>query len=235
MSDEPSTPKSGKGFSGLDSLISDVSKDVQIAAEKVPARTNSIDAAPRLESKPQPSGSEAPRPAGPSNGKYLGWIAIGVVGLLAVWAIDNSSTKHPTPPAQSATAPALAPTPLPSTSSSGPRSSSVTAPSTASPAQQAPPSAPTLEYERPPVGTDHAHNVAQLRYCTREKMRLDGLESILNSRSNYEIDRFNALVVDYNSRCANYRYRRSDMERVQRELEPLRTSFISAAISEWRR
>ena len=66
-------------------------------------------------------------------------------------------------------------------------------------------------------------------------MKLDALEGVVNTNSNYEIDRFNVLVDDFNSRCAKYRYRNNDVDRVRKELEPLRSSIGSAAISDWRR
>jgi len=75
--------------------------------------------------------------------------------------------------------------------------------------------------------------VAQIRYCKTEKVRIDAFENVINNAYDHEVDRFNRIVNDYNSRCGEFRYRRGDVERVERELAPMVASITSAAKSEW--
>jgi len=85
----------------------------------------------------------------------------------------------------------------------------------------------------PPVSRNKVLNIRQIRYCMTEKIRIDAFESLINVANNHEVHRFNALVKDYKTRCGEYRYRQVDVERVQRELDPVRESITSAARSEW--
>jgi len=89
------------------------------------------------------------------------------------------------------------------------------------------------DLEKPPVGRNAVLNVSQIRYCMTEKIRITAFESVINNSYEHEVDRFNALVNDYNSRCGEFRYRRGDVERVQRELDLFRESITSAAKSDW--
>jgi hypothetical protein len=63
----------------------------------------------------------------------------------------------------------------------------------------------------------------QLRYCTAENIRLDAAKVVINSYSDTDIDRFNALVADYNSRCGQFKYRRGTLESARSEVEQHRS------------
>ncbi len=220
MSKEPLQPEGGKGFAGLDSLISDVADDVK-AATTQPSTKSTTSAPPtRIEpsaSTPSAAGSIAPPRSG--NGTVL-IVVVGIVGLIVALLLFAESNKTSLPSEAQRTVPSPSPT-----------ASRVVPNSVPTPA----PSAPKPEYERPPVGQDLVLSAPQIRYCLREKIRLDALDGVLNARSQYEVDRFNALVEDYNSRCGKFRYRRGDLDRVKQEVEQLRSSISSAAILEWRR
>jgi hypothetical protein len=56
---------------------------------------------------------------------------------------------------------------------------------------------------------------------------MNGAKSTLNNYSNYEVDRFNAMVADYNSRCGSFRYRSDTLEGARREIEPYRNQLQS--------
>ena len=56
-----------------------------------------------------------------------------------------------------------------------------------------------LEYSPPPVGRDNVLNVAQIRWCLREKIRIETLRT--QATTNSKIEQFNRLVSGYNSRC----------------------------------
>lgn len=68
---------------------------------------------------------------------------------------------------------------------------------------------------KPPVGQSLALNRSQVRYCVFQGKRLDAMRSMTNT--NYQIDRFNLLIDDYNSRCSNYRYTVGVLSSIQRE------------------
>jgi hypothetical protein len=77
----------------------------------------------------------------------------------------------------------------------------------------------------PPVGQTTPFDAAQIRYCLAEDVRLEAARDIVNSDP--DVDRFNAMINDYNSRCSNYRYRAGLLESLKRELQT-RTSDLRA-------
>lgn len=68
---------------------------------------------------------------------------------------------------------------------------------------------------RPPVGQSLTFTRAQIRYCVFQGQRLEAIRTL--TTTNYQIDRFNTLIDDFNSRCSNYRYRSGALSAVQRE------------------
>ena len=78
----------------------------------------------------------------------------------------------------------------------------------------APAASATVE-TRPPVGQGLTFNRSQIRYCVFQGQRLDVIRTL--STTNYQIDRFNALIGDFNSRCSNFRYRGGDLSAAERE------------------
>jgi len=68
---------------------------------------------------------------------------------------------------------------------------------------------------RPPVGQGLTLNRAQIRYCVFQGQRLDTIRTL--TTTNYQIDRFNALIGDFNSRCSNFRYSSGALSAVERE------------------
>ncbi len=80
---------------------------------------------------------------------------------------------------------------------------------------------------RPPVGTDNKLNEAQIRYCLSEKIRIDGAKSSVNLYIPAEVDRFNATVADFNSRCAEFSCQRSTMESIQLEVDSKRSTLLA--------
>ncbi len=89
------------------------------------------------------------------------------------------------------------------------------APRVATPTQ-APSTAPTVAVETmPPIGQGLTFDRYQIRYCVFQGQRLEAIRALTNT--NYQIDRFNGLIDDFNARCSNYRYRSGDLSSVQRE------------------
>lgn len=225
-----------KGFAGLSSMVSDV--DASPVDEGRCSTTSSsgdsrpTNAAPapapeperpRAQSQAQPQPQPQPQPqartgyqapsqptGGGSAGKWLIGIAV-VFGL--IWLASLSDKKSP------ATSPSY------STSTS---SSSTPASPPAWQAPAAPVQAPSSPSEEPPpVGTGNVLTSPQIRYCTAQSIRLDAAKEAVNQYNDSDIDRFNALVADYNSRCSNFRYRQGALESARSEVERFRSDYLA--------
>lgn len=81
--------------------------------------------------------------------------------------------------------------------------------------------------EKPSVGTNQVLDPAQIRYCLAEDIRLGAAQSVVHSNIPSDVDGFNAMITDYNSRCGEYRYRRGSLERARSEIEPYRSALES--------
>lgn len=89
------------------------------------------------------------------------------------------------------------------------------APRVTTPTPTPAPAASAAVENRPPVGQGLTLSRSQIRYCVFQGQRLDIIRTL--STTNYQIDRFNALIGDFNSRCSSYRYRGSDLSAAERE------------------
>jgi hypothetical protein len=87
-----------------------------------------------------------------------------------------------------------------------------------------PPPAAASE-DKPPTVEGTVLSSAQLRYCLAQSVRIDGAGKAANAASQIDIDRFNALVADYNARCPKARYRESIMSTVKADVEARRTQL----------
>lgn len=203
----------GKGFAGLSSLVSNVDTTPPPAPKREPAATAPSAERPAspqpAQPQPQPSQrqtyQEPPQPSsGSSGGKWVLGIAA-VVGVLWLIGLSNKTTTSPapaySPPAQS------------------------TAPSYSPPAPPPTPSRP--QESQPPVGQNVVLSTAQIRYCLAEDIRMDGAKSAVNNYIDSDVDRFNAMVADYNSRCGSFRYRSGALESARRDIEPYRSQLQS--------
>lgn len=85
----------------------------------------------------------------------------------------------------------------------------------------------TFEESRPPVGQGLVLNRSQVRYCVYQGERLEAMRSMTST--NYQIDRFNGLIDDYNSRCSNYQYRSGVLSSIRREASSKTGEFIADA------
>lgn len=225
--EENNKKNEGKGFAGLSSLVSDVDTTPSPPAPKTESAgsTTSTGRPAAQTAQPQPQQptqrqtyQEPPQPSsGSSGGKWLLGIAA-VVGLLWLIGQSNKPTSSPataySPPAQSA------------------------APSYSPPAQPQAPSVP--QESKPPVGQDLVFSMAQIRYCLAEDIRIEGAKAALNNYSDSDVDRFNAMVADYNSRCSSFKYQtnnrgRNDLNSAQRDIEPYRSQLQAEGRSRFTR
>ena len=232
MTDEKNKPpsSSGKGFGGFGDLVSDVSKDIESATREStnPSTPKSKATAPSTSSTQHTTAqTEAPRvnnqpvsPLPPRGGSGAKWFwGIGIVMVVLI-AIGNSgkekSPSHSPSPAYSPP-PTYAPAATPETT---PPPASVY--SSVSPKE-----------DKPPIGNGLALSRDQIRYCLSQKIRIDAIDKIVNTSLSGEVDSFNALVGDYNSRCSHFKYRRGSLEGVRAEVDSERHNIEAAAQHTW--
>ena len=132
--------------------------------------------------------------------KAWGWGVAALIFLSLIAIGNQSSSKSSSPPSAS-------PSPSPSPWSGSPPADSV-------------PKGPIKLEERPRVGSDVSFTQANIRYCTFQRVRLESARSSVASETD-ELA-FNALVDDWNSRCARYRYTTSDKNAVDAEVSSRR-------------
>lgn len=213
--EEEPKKEEGKGFAGLSSLVSDVDTTPPAPApKKEPAAAAPSAGYPSSQpAQPQPQPSQRQtyqEPAQPSSGGSSGgkWV-LGIAAVMGVLWLIGQSDKNTTSPAPAYSPPAQ----------------------TATPSYSPPPAEPQapshLQESMPPVGQNQVLSTAQIRYCLAEDIRMESAKSTLNNYIESDVDRFNAMVADYNSRCGRFRYRRGALESAQREIEPYRNQLLS--------
>ena len=201
----------GKGFEGLSSLVSDIETSdapVKMASEHPKADPSSSNKADHSTSQSAPKPLFPP--AEPSPRSSIGNWVLGIAatfGILfyigeAIRKVSNSPPSQPAPVAASTTATSPA---LPSPVSPAP---------TITPQEL--PSRP--EEVMPPVGKGLVLETSQIRYCLAEDIRLDAAKSAVNNYNDADVDRYNAMAADYNSRCGSFRYRSGALEGAQRDI-----------------
>jgi hypothetical protein len=200
----------GKGFAGLDSMLSDVDETIGKAEREVSTRSSDNAARPKparparqRASAPQPDPAAQPQPvrpppaphdSGSSKGKRLlkwGGLAF-VVYLFWLGSSSNSPSSRRHYPQPHAKTGIEFPTPA------------------------------VVTEERPPVGTNLVLGPAQLSYCVSEKIRIEGADKVVNTYLESDVNRFNTMVDDFNSRCGAFRYRQGALESTRRDVERIR-------------
>lgn len=203
---------SALGFAGLQSLGSDVMPAIEEARHLSRARAPqppSTPGQPSVQGKQVvPSASSAgteqvPVRAGaepkPTGYGLLGWLA----AVAVIWIIASVGNSGPSTSSRSSS----------SAEQDGPSGLS------ASVDRQRP------SEVRPSLGVDEILSPAEIRYCVAESIRLEGAERVLNEYSAAEIDRYNAMIRDYNGRCGQYQYRRGNLSDAQEAMEPFRADL----------
>jgi hypothetical protein len=64
-----------------------------------------------------------------------------------------------------------------------------------------------------------------LRYCIAEEIRIDGADAAVSSYDAEQVDRFNAVVDDYNSRCGEFRYRQGSLQAARESVSRYRSQL----------
>ena len=210
-----------KGFAGLSSLVSGVDTSPLPAAKKEPtSNSGASSSSPPPASQtaqPQPRQEQTyQEPPQPSSGSSGGKWALGIAAVIGVLWLIGQSDKSTTSPAPAYSPPAQTATP-----------------SYSPPAQSQEPSRPAES--QPPVGQSIVLSTAQIRYCLAEDIRMDGAKAVVNNYIDSDVDRFNAMAADYNSRCGNFRYRSGALESARRDIEPYRNQLQSEGQSRFTR
>ena len=214
--------KNGKGFSGFDDLVSDISKDLEQASEN--SATSQSNPNQNLEqsssqercfpesSSPEKRSNETTTTADPCTDPIVSASQYGlthrwltgafIVGIFVIFISANSSKRDAT-----SSSPAPAP----------PRVATSYSPAPAPPRMDL-----TRNEIMPQIGTNNVLSRDEIRYCLSEKIRIGAMKETVDRYSETEIDFFNITVQRYNNRCAQFRYRRGSLENVRSEVEAAR-------------
>jgi uncharacterized protein len=202
-----------KGFAALNSMVSDIEETV--AAPRVDEETAATVETPTAATV-EPSSST---PAEPDRGSGL-WMLIVPVVLLILMSIfvvgtvsKNESNPGSTLESSASTPSAYTPVPVENM-----------------PAQEVEPSQIPSE-SMPPAGRELVLSASQIRYCLSEKLRIQVWRTRIESTSEPSLQPFNDAVNDYNSRCADFRYRGNTLETIRAEVEANRAALTQEALS----
>jgi peptidoglycan hydrolase-like protein with peptidoglycan-binding domain len=202
-----------KGFAGLSSMVSNVDAVIADSAKTAPkpASPSTVSSDMLAGGEPQPASREPIHNAQKNTGSsfeakiLLGFVVVLALIFVIIAARDDRKTAS---------------------ASQAPDSTYIPSTTTTAPAAQPRPAAPSRPTEqRPPAGRNNVLAGAQLRYCVAEQIRVDAAEKVVNNYVDAHVDRFNAIVDDYNSRCGEFRYREGSLQSAQRAMEPYRAEL----------
>ena len=206
MTGEDNKRQENRGFAGLSSLIS----DVEIPSPPPPA---SPQPQPQQAYQEEESEPVLPPSSGWSGSKWPVGVVIIVAFIAVFWLFNQSGSSS------IITSPVSTTATRHSESFTASRHSEPFTPTATTPR----PARPTES--KPPVGKDLVLSIDQIHYCLAEDIRMDAAKSALNRYNDYDVDRFNTMVTDYNSRCGNFRYRSGALDWAQHNIEPYRDRY----------
>jgi len=223
--EEQSKAVSDKGFGGLMSMASKVDVIGTIVREQksdqspgeIPANCTPLP--PKGSSPEGPEGNsplyQGPLPRPPvvtPIGKWLLGLGAGIGVLWLLASMNDSPVPRPSQQMPNQSAPTITP-----------------------PFDQLDSRSSRLAEEIPSAGTNLVLGPTQIRYCLAEDIRIDAARSALNEYLQFDVDRFNAMVSDYNSRCGNFRYRKGSLESARAEIERRRPTLEAEGRSRFAR
>jgi hypothetical protein len=194
------------GFAGLSRLISKIPEQVQPVASDGSRNSSSVSTTESISAQLPTTALKVQRDKPPKSQMFV-VTALSLAGVLILWFFSRYDGHSPVVPASPPTyrdaTPArdVTPAPLPSE---------------------------PIE-ERPPIGTDLVLTRPQLRYCLAEKIRMDEMDRIVDTRSQRQVQGFNADVDDYNRRCSHFRYYNSVLDLARTEVEARRGALAREA------
>jgi hypothetical protein len=86
-----------------------------------------------------------------------------------------------------------------------------------------------LELKMPRTGRNQLLSVAELRWCMREDIRLEVLETRHGGSDSL---RFQEAVGSYNVRCTRFKYRGNDLTLARRDIDAARSWIVAEALAE---
>lgn len=206
------------GFAGLASLLSNVDDVADPPPQAaVQSQTNAPKPKPPPPTQPSPTQIFPADTQGKSGGSSIAKPMLMTIGILVLIAIllsmanNNGATTSTQSPSQDSGA---------AQSANVDESSS---PGVSADVNSYGASAPSEAI--PPVGTDNILSTTQITYCLAQNIRLDAAQAALNQYSSEDVDRFNAMIADYNARCGQYRYEEGSKEAAQSAVEPFRQTY----------
>jgi len=225
-----------RGFSGLESLVSEVA--VETPRKPSPKETSE----PLIEGRPAGTaplpGTSPERPPEASNNNTAWFIGLGLLALVGVIVaiIQATTPKASTVNTVSTTTQTYQPEPTKPPQviertnyilkgSDGSRME-LEAPADATAAQlnalaqsKWRPKEVIPTEDIPPVGQGLLFEDDQIRYCLSQKIRLGGWQITVDSYDHSSVVAFNAKVDDYNARCSHFKYRDGALERIRAQVE----------------
>ena len=233
--------KNGKGFSGFDDLVSDISKDLEDAkatTDSYPTENqphNQSSSHNTSDTQTSATAQETYKATSPSEplldamfgprfykwtvGYFIVVVALSFLGLLNHETEKKNDNSYVTRP-KGVTSPAPAP------SSKGVPGKPAPAPPRVVTSYSPAPALPRMDLTgneiMPQIGTNNVLSRDEIRYCLSEKIRVSAMKEAIDRYSDTEINLFNTTVQRYNSRCAQFRYRKGSLESVRSEVEAAR-------------
>lgn len=201
------------GFSGLDSMLSDVDDVVANAPSPKPPEQKSRGRAFEID---EHAGVSVSKPT--SKWTVAKWLfGIACIGLVIAVIANSKRDEVPAQPTAAAPEAALVPAPIEARADA--------------------PQEPIVEQDMqaPPVGTGLTLNPSQIRYCLTEKIRLGAIETVANQNSSEEVAAVNGMISDYNSRCSQFRYLQSMFDGVNADVESRRAATEYEVKGQWAR
>lgn len=103
----------------------------------------------------------------------------------------------------------------------------------------APPAVPQDPYaeSKPAIGTGQTLSRNEIRYCLSERIRVEAISDYVDTTKQSQIERYNAVVADYNGRCSNFRYRQTDMNSAKATVDTSGDRLkaqAAATVRQWR-
>ena len=86
-----------------------------------------------------------------------------------------------------------------------------------------------LELKMPRTGRNQLLSVAELRWCMREDIRLEVMET---RHGGSDSTRFQEAVGSYNVRCTRFKYRGNDLAQARRDIDAARSWIVAEALAE---
>ena len=229
-----------KGFAGLGNKVSDVS-DVDTSQSAAPASAPAPTPLAEPLSKPTQSlasAAAAPTPRPEAHKAYestqkndpkatktaaLFWGTVAVI-VFVFWVMGDRSSSRSRDPVEVSSS---------SVGYNSPATEEVGHTPAPVPAQTEVEPTPSRPESTPAVAQGAVLSIPEIRWCKRRQIELEAVEGILNEERQTEVDAYNNIIEDYNSRCGNFRYRRGNVEQVDREFAPERARMKKEAQSVW--